>query len=86
MENSYELNAFIQENDETKPFSLKISAPTQSPDEDYFCSIHAPELFKKDKVIHGVDAKQAKELAINFVKSMLAGKQIVDKEGRPVSI
>jgi hypothetical protein len=34
----------------------------------------------------GVDEDQARELALQFVKSMLAGKKLVDQNGREVDL
>lgn len=80
-----ELSVFIEEDDQRRPFSLVITSPEKTPDaEDYFCSIHAPVLFKRDKSIHGVDAEQAVELAIKFVKDVLSGRHLVDEAGNPV--
>jgi len=86
MSTSYELNAFIEEHGQRKSFYLKISEPRQSMEaDDYFCCVHAPELFKRDKDIFGVDEKQAKELAFEFVKSFLNGKRIVDEKGLAIN-
>jgi hypothetical protein len=80
-----ELNAFIEENDKWKPLHVLVSAPSQAPgQDDYFCRVHAPLLFTGDKNIYGVDADQAKTLAISFVKSLLSNKRVVDSQGQPV--
>ena len=87
MPNLRELDVFVEEDGQRKPFTLLIEAPVKSPGaEDYFCCIHAPELFKKEKNIHGVDATQASELAIKFVKDMLAGKRLIDKDGKTINL
>lgn len=80
-----ELSAFVEEDGRRKPFPLVITHPEKTPGaDDYFCSIHAPVLFKRDKSIHGVDAKQAAELAIKFVNDLLSGRQLIDENGKPV--
>lgn len=80
-----ELNVFIEEDGRSRPFSLVITQPEKTPDaEDYFCSIQAPVLFKREKSIYGVDAEQAAELAIKFVKDLLSGRHLVDESGNPV--
>jgi len=81
----HELRVFIDEDGQRKPFSLVITNPTKSADtDDYFCSIHAPDLFRNDKSIHGVNAQQASELAIKFAKNLLSCKQLIDIDGNPV--
>lgn len=85
MGNLRELSAFIKEDGETKEFYLTISHPQQSQDaEDYFCNIHSPRLFKRDKKIFGTDAEQATDLAINFVRSLLSTKALVDEQGNSI--
>jgi len=87
MPDTYELTGYIEEADGKTPFYLKISAPalTESGD-DYYCSVHAPYLLKGDKDILGVDEEQAKELAINFVKSMLGERLLVDESGKAIEL
>lgn len=82
-----ELSVFIEEDGQRRPFSLVITDPEKTPDaDDYFCNIHAPVLFKRDKSVYGVDAKQAAELAIKFVKDLLSGRQLIDGNGNPVNL
>jgi hypothetical protein len=81
----YQLDAFLEESGQRVPFHLRISAPEKTQDEDdYFCRVHAPTLFADDKEIFGIDEEQARELALQFVRSMLAGKKLVDQNGREV--
>ena len=80
-----ELNVFIEEDGQMRPFPLVITQPEKtSGADDYFCSIQAPVLFKREKSIHGVDTEQAAELAIKFVKYLLSGRQLVDESGNAV--
>jgi hypothetical protein len=81
----FELNAFIEENDNREPLHVLVSAPSQAPgQDDYFCRVHAPLLLSGDKNIYGVDADQAKNLAVSFVRSLLSNKKIVDSQGQLV--
>ena len=80
----YELNAFIEGSGDTgrTPFQLRISEPVKSENaEDWFCTVHAPFLFTKDKRIFGVSGDQARALAIDFVRELLRGKRLVDAHG-----
>lgn len=83
MKIAYELNGFLEESGRRRPFYLRVSEPLRGKG-DYFCRVHAPLLFQNDKEIYGIDEEQAKLLAINFVKSLLGNKRIVDDKGRPV--
>lgn len=83
----YELYAFVDEGGKKKPFYLRISEPQASfGGENFYCRIHAPELFKGDKDIFGVDEAQARELAGRFTKSLLEGKQLTDNAGQPIDV
>lgn len=83
----YELDAFLQEAGKRVPFRLRIwPAEKSKGEEDYFCRVHAPELFSSDKDIFGANAEQAYQLAQEFVKSMLKDKMLVDEKGRPVEL
>ncbi len=84
---SYELDAFLEDAGQRIPFRLCISAPEKTKGEDdYFCRVHAPALFADAKQIFGIDEQQAHELALQFVKSMIAGKRLVDQIGREVDL
>jgi hypothetical protein len=85
MTNQLELNAFLEQDGEQKPFYLRISTPLQAKGEtDYFCRVHAPLLFDKDKNIYGIDEEQASLLAIDFVRSLLRDKRIIDGKGQSI--
>ena len=82
----YELHAFIE--DDTggrRPFHLNISKPrpTEGHD-DYHCIVASAELYKRPINIYGVDEKQAYQLSFDFVRSVLEGRRIVDKDGNEV--
>jgi hypothetical protein len=87
MRNILKIEGFLHDGDIREPFVARISAPKRSGRrQEYSCSIHAPALFKKDKLIFGVDAAQAQELAVQFLKSMLDGKHLTQKNGRRVDL
>jgi hypothetical protein len=82
-ENIFELDGFLEDEEGRKPLCVRVSAPCQVPGETtYYCRVHAPAIFANDKRIFGIDAEQARELAVNFIKSMLAGKKVTDANGR----
>lgn len=84
---NYELDAFLEDSGQRSPFRLRISAPEKTKGEDdYFCRVHAPAFFANDKQIFGIDEEQARELALQFVKSMLAGRKLVDQNGREIDL
>ena len=83
----YEIDGFLDDETGKHPFYLSISNPAKGEtDEDYYCEIHAPVLFNRDKRIYGLDERQAPALALEFVKQMLAGKRIVDASGNPIEV
>jgi hypothetical protein len=87
MSPNLEIKAFLDEGGSRKPFYLRISKASRAKaNGDYYCRVHAPELFDRDKDIFGIDKEQARELAIQFVTSMLAGKKLVDKNGEEVRL
>ena len=82
-----EINIFIEENGETKPFYLSIEEPRRSVgSDDYYCRIISPVLFNSEKDIFGVDENQAIDLAKNFANSALKGKKFFDSNGNAVAI
>jgi hypothetical protein len=82
-----DLIAFLEDGQERKPFHLSISAPARSKDSgDYSCRIHAPSLFKKEKVIFGISEEQARELAIAFLLRYLGPTRVVDQGGHPIDL
>jgi hypothetical protein len=84
--NSFSFDGTLQRNGESVPFFARVDAAKASaadPDE-WSCLVHAPTLLGSDKEIYGVDADQARQLAIDFLKSMLTGMLLRDKAGKPV--
>lgn len=84
---SVKVDAFVEEKGRRVPFSLRITEPRKSDgEEEYYCEICAPKLFQNTKNIYGVDKSQAKNLALEFVKSLLKGRRLFDKNGRVIRV
>ena len=84
---SFEFSGYIEQNGGRQPFYLRISEPRPVPEaEDFSCLVHAPHLFKTDKTIFGIDSKQARGLALQFVESLIEGRRITDRAGNPVKL
>jgi len=87
MANILEIEGFLEDGAVREPFVAYITAPScLGKQQEYFCSVDAPALFKKDKRILGINAAQAQELAVQFLESMLEGKRLTDKSGMPVDL
>lgn len=87
MPESFELSGFLKTERGIEPFIARISAPKASADgSDFSCVVHAPVLVKRDKEIFGASAEQARKLALHFLRSVLTGKNLVDKGGRKVDL
>jgi hypothetical protein len=83
----FEIDGLIDSGGTRKPFTARILPPKPSEDgAEYSCLVHAPTLFKNDKEIFGVDAEQARQLAVEFLKSMLAGRSLLDKAGKKIDL
>jgi hypothetical protein len=83
--NVFELDAFLEDNEQRKPLRVVVSAPSWAEGEDdHVCRVHAPLLFSQDKRIYGADPEQAKSLAIGFVGSLLKDKRVIDANGHPL--
>jgi hypothetical protein len=84
---SFELNGFLKTERGIEPFVARISAPKASTDSlDYSCTVHAPVLARRDKEIFGATADKARQLALQFLRSLLEGKNLVDKTGKKVEL
>ena len=85
---TFEIDAFVVAPDGMRrTFHLRISEPTKTEGEDeYSCLVHAPALFERDKAIFGVDPEQALQLAVQFVKSLLGGARIIDRDGSEIQL
>ena len=79
-----ELRGFVEDADGSRTlFHAQISEPKERVGHGYYYSvIHCPYLFGDDKRIAGVDADQALELSIMFVKMLLdyAGVVLLEEE------
>ena len=81
------VDAFVEEQGRRVPFSLRITEPRKCDgEEEYYCEIYAPKLFQNTKNIYGANKSQAKNLALQFVKSLLKGRCLFDKNGRVISV
>ncbi len=82
MNNPYYVTAFIDEQGQRRPFSLKIEGPFATSDyKDFYCRIESPELLGKEFNVYGYSGKQTKELALQFVEICLKDKKVYDAEG-----
>jgi hypothetical protein len=87
MDVELEISGFLKTERAIEPFTARISAPRASADStDFACSVHVPALAKRDKEVFGTSAEQARKLALQFLKSLLAGKTLVDKGGRKIDL
>jgi hypothetical protein len=87
MEVGVEITGFLKSERAIEPFTARISAPKASAEgTDFSCSVHVPALAKRDKEIFGASAEQARKLALQFLKSLLAGRTLVDKAGRKIDL
>jgi hypothetical protein len=82
MNNSYYLTAFIEEQGQRRPFSLKIEGPFATSEyRDFYCRVESPELLGKEFNVFGDSGRRTKELALQFVKVCLKDKKVYDSEG-----
>ena len=87
MNNPYYLTAFIDEQGQRRPFSLKIEGPfVTSGSMDFYCRIKSPELLGKEFTVYGDTRKQTKEQALRFVEFCLQGKKIYNTEGNTLAL
>jgi hypothetical protein len=64
-----------------------IERPIRDPESgDYYCRIHAPQLFEADKQIYGIDEENSFECAKRFMQSLLQDKILLDHRGRRISM
>jgi len=82
MNNPYYLTAFIDEQGQRRPFSLKIEGPFATlENSQFYCRVESPELLGKDFNVYGESGSKTKELALKFVEIFLKGKKVCDAEG-----
>lgn len=82
MNHSYHLTAFIDEQGQRRPFSLKIEGPfTTSDNRDFYCRVESPELLGQEFNVYGDSGSHTRELAFKLVEFCLKGKKVCDAEG-----
>jgi hypothetical protein len=82
-----ERNAYLEKDGKRRPFYLRISEPRPEADaEDLSCLVHAPLLLNSDKAIFGIDASQARSLAVRFIELLIEDQGIVDNAGHPINL
>ncbi len=82
MNNPYYLTAFIDEQGQRRPFSLRIDSPiATSGNMDFYCRIESPELLDRDFNVYGDSKNQTKEQALKFVEFCLKDKKVYNAEG-----
>jgi hypothetical protein len=86
--NNFSFDGTVERNGESVPFFARVDAAKASATdpEEWSCLVHAPALLAEDKEIYGVDADQAHQLAIDFLKSMLSGLLLRDQAGKRVDL
>jgi len=81
----YYLTAFIDEQGQRRPFSMKIEGPFATPEnKDFYCRVESPELLGQGFNIYGDSGSETKELALKFVEICLKDEKIYDAEGKAV--
>ncbi len=82
MNNPYYLTAFIDEQGQRRPFSVKIEGPfATAENRDFYCRVESPELLGKEFNVYGDSGSHTKELALKLVEFCLRGKKVYDAEG-----
>lgn len=86
-----ELRGTIKGDDDAlTPVFARISEPIRRRSdvehEGCYCVVHCPRLFADDKRIFGVDAEQALERSIMFIKELLEHRRaVIDREDTPTT-
>jgi len=82
MNNPYYLTAFIDEQGQRRPFSLKIEGPFPTlENRNFYCRVESPELLGQDFNIYGDSDSETRELALKLVEICLRGKKVCDAKG-----
>jgi hypothetical protein len=86
--NPKEIHGVVEDEEGRRPFMLRISEPRRTDAGDYFCSVDlaAVAAVGEGVRIYGVDSEQAQRLSLDFVRKMLAGKKLFDKNGGTLKI
>jgi hypothetical protein len=79
------LHVFLKERGQIKPVLLEVSPPVvEEKDVCSYCILNAPELFRRELKIYGVDEAQARKLSLELVRHYLGEKALLDDEGKLV--
>jgi hypothetical protein len=84
-----EIEGTIEDVNGVRVFLSKVFEPVKdmdTPYKDSLCKIHCPALLDRDFDVYGVNGDQAKELALRYVRSRLAGAIVRDRGGRIVNL
>ena len=82
MSDPYYLTAFIDEQGQRRPFSVKIEGPfATSEKRDFYCRVQSPELLGQEFNVYGNSGNRTKELAFKLIEFCLRGKKVYDAEG-----
>jgi len=85
---SVQISGFIKDEQSVRAVSARLEAPERIDTHTWRCVIDAdvPGLPKKEISIKGVDALQARELAVKLILEMLEQKSLVDTQGAPIDL
>ncbi len=87
MNNPYYLTAFIDEQGQRRPFSLKIEGPFATfENRDFYCRVESLELLGQDFNVYGESGSETKELALKFVEICLKDKKVYDADGNSLTL
>lgn len=81
------ISCFLRTKGRDRSIEIRISEPRPVHGEiEYRCLIQSPVLLLRDTEIAGIDADQARELSVEFVKSMVGDSELVDQDGNSVEL
>lgn len=81
------LSCFLRTDGRCRSIVIRISEPRPVHGEvECRCLVHSPDLLRHDTEIAGIDADQARDLSVEFVKSMMGDSELVDQDGNPVDL
>jgi hypothetical protein len=85
--NNYYVTAFIEDQGQRRPFSLRIEGPFETAESnEFYCRIESPELLGKEFNVYGENGSQTKELALKFVEICLQGKKVYNADGNTLEL
>jgi hypothetical protein len=87
MTKAMEIRGLIEDETGRTPFLLRISEPEEQPDGEYCCTVDfSPEAVDISLKISGIDAKQARELSLEYIRWQLSDERLFHSDGRPMKI